>query len=110
MNLISEHLPESRKFPRQTSASEPAQPRSNTNESALKRRRRHYTPVWIVLVFLLPCIALTIYYARYGLSGPLLPDSILPSPSYALVLFLVYLDSVGLVVFAIDGAPQLCPM
>jgi two-component system nitrogen regulation sensor histidine kinase NtrY len=97
VNLISEHLPESRKFPRQTSASEAAPPRSNTNESALKRRRRHYTPVWIVLVFLLPCIALTIYYARYGLSGPLLPDSILPSPSYALVLFLVYLDSVGLV-------------
>ncbi|MCA9451591.1 MAG: hypothetical protein KC584_03025, partial [Nitrospira sp.] len=46
---------------------------------------------------LLPCLALTLYYARYGLSGPLQPDSILPSPSYALVLFLVYLDSVGLV-------------
>jgi two-component system nitrogen regulation sensor histidine kinase NtrY len=97
VNLISEHLPESRKFPRQTSPSEPAPSRSDTNESALKRRRRHYTPVWIVLVLLLPCIALTVYYARYGLSGPLLPDSILPSPSYALVLFLVYLDSVGLV-------------
>ncbi|MEJ2230444.1 MAG: ATP-binding protein [Nitrospirales bacterium] len=50
-----------------------------------------------MLVLLLPCLALTVYYARYGLSGPLLPDSILPSPSYALVLFLVYLDSVGLV-------------
>ena len=48
-------------------------------------------------MLLLPCIALTVYYARYGLSGPLQPDSILPSPSYALVLFLVYLDSVGLV-------------
>ena len=50
-----------------------------------------------MLVLLLPCLALTLYYARYGLSGPLQPDSILPSPSYALVLFLVYLDSVGLV-------------
>ena len=49
------------------------------------------------MILLLPCIALTVYYARYGLSGPLQPDSILPSPSYALVLFLVYLDSVGLV-------------
>ncbi len=48
-------------------------------------------------MLLLPCLALTGYYARYGLSGPLQPDSILPSPSYALVLFLVYLDSVGLV-------------
>ena len=65
--------------------------------SSSKQKRHHYTPVWIVLVLLLPCLALTVYYARYGLSGPLLPDSILPSPSYALVLFLVYLDSVGLV-------------
>ena len=97
MNLISEHLPESRKFPRLTTPPESVSLRQNTNEAALKRRRRHYAPVWIVLVLLLPCIALTIYYARYGLSGPLLPDSILPSPSYALVLFLVYLDSVGLV-------------
>ena len=97
VNLISEHLPESRKFPRATTHSESVPPRQNPNEAALKRQRRHYRPVWIVLVLLLPCIALTIYYARYGLSGPLLPDSILPSPSYALVLFLVYLDSVGLV-------------
>ena len=97
MNLISEHLPESRKFPRSTIPTEPTPLHSQAGEAALKRRRRHYTPVWIVLVLLLPCLALTVYYARYGLSGPLLPDSILPSPSYALVLFLVYLDSVGLV-------------
>ena len=97
VNLTSEHVSESPKFPRTTASTESTPPRSNTKESALTRRRRHYAPVWIVLVFLLPCIALTIYYARYGLSGPLLPDSILPSPSYALVLFLVYLDGVGLV-------------
>ncbi len=98
MTLISEHLPDSRKYPRTASSSDPSSSaQSNASEAALKRRRRHYTPVWIVLVLLLPCLALTIYYARYGLSGPLLPDSILPSPSYALVLFLVYLDGVGLV-------------
>ena len=97
MNLISEHVPESGKFRRKNTPAVSESPSLTTSESALKRRRRHYTPVWIVLVLLLPCIALTIYYARYGLSGPLLPDSILPSPSYALVLFLVYLDSVGLV-------------
>ncbi len=101
MNLISEHLPESRKFPRAKPAVESPADNSSKTESAQKRQRRHYMPVWIVLVLLLPCIALTIYYARYGLSGPLLPDSILPSPSYALVLFLVYLDSVGLVVLTL---------
>ncbi len=97
VSLISEHITESPKFPRVAASTESTPSRSNTRESALTRRRRHYAPVWIVLVLLLPCIALTIYYARYGLSGPLLPDSILPSPSYALVLFLVYLDGVGLV-------------
>ena len=97
MNLISEHLPESRKFPRTTVSSEPASSGSHKNVPAPKHQRHHYTPVWIVLVLLLPCIALTVYYAQYGLSGPLQPDSILPSPSYALVLFLLYLDGVGLV-------------
>ena len=91
MNLISEHLTDSPKFSRTAALSDAAHPTS------LKHKPNHYTPVWIVLGFLLPCIALTLYYARYGLSGPLQPDSILPSPSYALVLFLVYLDSVGLV-------------
>lgn len=56
----------------------------------------HLKPVWIVLVFLIPCVLLTLYYAQYGEGGK--TDSILPSPSYAFVLFLVYLDLVGLVV------------
>ncbi|MEE8124510.1 MAG: ATP-binding protein [Nitrospirales bacterium] len=91
MNLISEHLTDSPKFSRTAALSDASHPTS------LKHKPNHFTPVWIVLVLLLPCIALTLYYARYGLSGPLQPDSILPSPSYALVLFLVYLDGVGLV-------------
>ncbi len=97
MNLISEHLPEAKKFPRATAVPKPGPLRESKSEAVQKQKRHHYTPVWIVLVLLLPCIALTIYYARFGLSGPLQPDSLLPSPSYALVLFLIYLDSVGLV-------------
>jgi two-component system nitrogen regulation sensor histidine kinase NtrY len=54
-----------------------------------------------VLLLLIPCLALTAYYARYGMTGRIQPDSIIPSPSYALVLFLVYLDSVGLVVLTL---------
>ena len=57
----------------------------------------HLRPVWIVLFLLIPCVALTVYWARFGGSDGTLGDSLLPSPSYALVLFLVYLDIVGLV-------------
>ena len=97
VNLLSEPLNESRKFPRTVTPSASLESSAPSHSSSSKHKRHHYTPVWIVLVLLLPCLALTLYYARYGLSGPLQPDSILPSPSYALVLFLVYLDSVGLV-------------
>jgi len=97
VNLLSESLTESRKFPRTVTPSASLESSAPSHSSSSKHKRHHYTPVWIVLVLLLPCLALTLYYARYGLSGPLQPDSILPSPSYALVLFLVYLDSVGLV-------------
>jgi len=61
----------------------------------------HLRPVWIVLLLLVPCVALTFYYARYGMTVSFQPDSILPSSSYALVLFLVYLDIVGLVVLTL---------
>ncbi len=61
----------------------------------------HLKPVWIVLFLLIPCLLLTIYYAQYGGIGGGTADSLLPSPSYALVLFLVYLDVVGLVVLTL---------
>lgn len=64
-------------------------------------RHLHLKPVWIVLVFLIPCVLLTLYYAQYGWVGGGKTDSILPSPSYAFVLFLVYLDVVGLVVLTL---------
>ena len=61
----------------------------------------HLKPVWIVLVFLIPCVILTLYYAQDGGVGGGKTDSLLPSPSYAFVLFLVYLDVVGLVVLTL---------
>lgn len=61
----------------------------------------HLKPVWTVLVFLIPCVLLTLYYAPSGGVGGGKTDSILPSPSYAFVLFLVYLDVVGLVVLTL---------
>ncbi len=61
----------------------------------------HLKPVWIVLLLLVPCLLLTMYYARYGIGGDTKLNSILPTPSYALVLFLVYLDIVGLVVLTL---------
>ncbi len=58
-------------------------------------------PVWIVLVLLVPCVLSTMYYAQYGWVEEGTSDSLLPNPSYALVLFLLYLDVVGLVVLAL---------
>ncbi|RMH09183.1 MAG: HAMP domain-containing protein [Nitrospirae bacterium] len=59
----------------------------------------HLRPVWVVLLLLVPCLAFTLYYARYGVNVK--PNSILPSASYAMVLFLVYLDVVGVVVLTL---------
>ena len=70
-------------------------------EQSPKSQHLHLKPVWIVLLLLIPCLVLTMYYARYGVTGVLKTDSLLPSASYALVLFLVYLDVVGLVVLTL---------
>lgn len=70
-------------------------------ESGPHAQHLHLKPVWTVLVFLIPCVLLTLYYAQYGVGGGGKTDSILPSPSYAFVLFLVYLDVVGLVVLTL---------
>ena len=71
------------------------------DEQGPKAQRLHLKPVWIVLLLLIPCLLLTMYYARYGMTGGLQTDSVLPSASYAMVLFLVYLDVVGLVVLTL---------
>lgn len=66
-----------------------------------KAKHLHLKPVWIVLLLLISSLLLTMYYARYGMTGMPKSDSLLPSASYALVLFLVYLDVVGLVVLTL---------
>lgn len=95
-------ISETPKFPRSAGTVKRRDPHEGRrHETEHRRKARHFTPVWIVLLLLIPCLALTAYYARYGLSGPVQTDSIVPSSSYAMVLFLVYLDSVGLVVLTL---------
>ncbi len=63
--------------------------------------RAHLRPVWIVLLLLIPCLALTFYYAQYTLPGSVDSDTLLPSPSYAFVLLLLNIDLIGLVVLTL---------
>ncbi len=63
-----------------------------------ERRKVHLRPVWIVLIFLLPCLALTFYYSQMVVPGGEETDSFLPTTSYALVLLLLNLDLIGFVV------------
>jgi two-component system nitrogen regulation sensor histidine kinase NtrY len=71
-------------------------------EDDADRRGLHLRPVWIVLLLLVPCLALTIYYSQ---DLPLVPgadeDTLLPTPGYAFVLLLVNLDLIGLVVLTL---------
>jgi two-component system nitrogen regulation sensor histidine kinase NtrY len=63
-----------------------------------ERRKMHLRPVWIVLILLLPCLALTFYYSQIVAPGSEDTDSFLPTTSYALVLLLINLDLIGFVV------------
>ena len=49
----------------------------------------HFRPVWIVLILLLPCLALTFYYSQIVAPGGEDSDSFLPTTSYAFVLLLL---------------------
>jgi two-component system nitrogen regulation sensor histidine kinase NtrY len=64
-------------------------------------RRLHLRPVWIVLLLLIPCLALTVYYSQYTVPLSSDSDSLFPSPSYAFVLLLINLDLIGLVVLTL---------
>ncbi len=75
----------------------PSSPASLESE----RRKRHVRPVWIVLILLLPCLALTFYYAQMAVPVGQESDSFLPSTGYAFVLLLVNLDLIGLVVLTL---------
>lgn len=74
--------------------------RKRTREKSADAGRRlpYLQPVWIVLLFLIPCLGFTIYYSQYALTGTAGSNSYLPTPSYAFVLLLVNLDLIGLVV------------
>ena len=63
-----------------------------------ERRKRHLRPVWIVLILLIPCLALTFYYSQVVVPGNEETDSFLPTTSYAFVLLLINLDLIGFVV------------
>ena len=63
-----------------------------------ERRTMHLRPVWIVLILLLPCLALTFYYSQVVVPGGEDTDSFLPTTSYAFVLLLLNLDLIGFVV------------
>ncbi|WP_447972745.1 ATP-binding protein [Nitrospira sp. Kam-Ns4a] len=75
--------------------------RAAESVSEPERRRLHLRPVWIVLLLLVPCLALTLYYSQYAGPGGTGSDSLIPSPSYALVLLLVNLDLIGFVVLTL---------
>jgi len=66
-----------------------------------ERRGLHLRPVWILLLFLVPCLALTLHYSQYTIPGQTSSDSLLPSAGYAFVLLLINLDLIGLVVLAL---------
>ncbi|MBX3326260.1 MAG: ATP-binding protein [Nitrospira sp.] len=61
----------------------------------------HLRPVWIVLILLIPCVALTLYYSQVVAPGSEETGSFLPTTSYALVLLLLNLDLIGLVVLVL---------
>src|SRR5512134_1683538 len=63
-----------------------------------ERKPPHLRPVWIVLILLVPCVALTLYYSQVVAPGSEESGFFLPTTSYALVLLLVNLDLIGFVV------------
>ena len=67
----------------------------------MDRQRLHLRPVWIVLLLLVPCLALTVYYSQYMMPGSADSDALMPSTGYAFVLLLVNMDLIGLVVLTL---------
>lgn len=65
------------------------------------RKPRHLRPVWIVLILLIPCVALTLYYSQVVAPGSDESGFFLPTTGYTLVLLLVNLDLIGFVVLVL---------
>ncbi|MBH0188629.1 MAG: HAMP domain-containing protein [Nitrospira sp.] len=80
-----------------------AKPRVNGGDRPQEpeRKKLHLRPVWIVLILLIPCLALTVYYSQMAVPGGQVKGSLLPTTSYAMVLLLVNLDLIGLVVLTL---------
>ncbi len=81
------------RFGRRTRGEEPL--------SEAERHGLHLRPVYILLLFLLPCLGLTYYYWHYTQLGGPASDSVLPTPGYAFVLLLLNLDLIGVVVLTL---------
>ena len=91
--------PERRRSHQRPLSAESAQvDRPPAGVSEPERPKRHLRPVWILLLFLLPCLALTFYYAQVVVPRGEDPDSVFPTTSYAFVLLLINLDLIGFVV------------
>jgi two-component system nitrogen regulation sensor histidine kinase NtrY len=95
-------LPQSSELDERSLVRQDALPRQ-PEETAVEGDRRgpHLRPVWIVLLFLIPCLVLTIYYSHYALPGGVENDSLMPGAGYAFVLLLINLDLIGLVVLSL---------
>ena len=76
-------------------------PPASHREQEPERKKPHLRPVWIVLILLIPCLALTWYYSQMAMPGGEEKGSLLPTTSYAVVLLLVNLDLIGLVVLTL---------
>jgi two-component system nitrogen regulation sensor histidine kinase NtrY len=79
-------------MPRVSAADQPSEP---------ERKTLHLRPVWVVLILLIPCLALTLYYSQIVVPGGEETDSFLPTTSYAFVLLLLNLDLIGFVVLTL---------
>lgn len=75
--------------------------RSSDRAKKPERKGPHLRPVWIVLILLVPCVALTLYYAQIAAPDVQETGSLLPTTSYALVLLLLNLDLIGFVVLVL---------
>jgi two-component system nitrogen regulation sensor histidine kinase NtrY len=70
-------------------------------KSEPERKRLHLRPVWIVLILLISCLGLTLYYSQVVMPAGDETDSFLPTTSYAFVLLLLNLDLIGFVVLTL---------
>ncbi|MBD0316156.1 MAG: HAMP domain-containing protein [Nitrospiraceae bacterium] len=102
-------MPELDRFKPVIGAAPPATPdaialsssQKSVTQSEPERKRPHLRPVWIVLILLISCLGLTLYYSQVVMPAGDETDSFLPTTSYAFVLLLLNLDLIGFVVLTL---------